>query len=50
VIGISIADLHRMSMWEFHAMVEGWNKAQSSGEEKPPEWTPEAFDEFMSRP
>ena len=36
-----------MSLWEYHAAVAGWNKAQSGDKPEPP--TDEEFDQMVER-
>lgn len=46
-MGFSPAQVDQMSMWEFIACVEGWNKAHGSSKPAPP--SEDEFDDSMKR-
>jgi hypothetical protein len=46
-MGFTPAEVDAMSLWEFSASIEGWNKARGDGKPLPP--SEEEYDEIISR-
>lgn len=41
--------MDELSLWQFAAAVDGWNRAQSGGADKPEPMTSAEFDELLKK-
>jgi hypothetical protein len=49
-MGFSPVEVGRMSLWQFHAALIGWQKANGGGEERLPEDEAEALAAWIDEP